>query len=60
MSGKYGNQNYVRDNVAAELTEAVYPVVLRHGVGTQWLDLELNLWKALTEALTAFDAQSSK
>lgn len=47
------DQDYVRDHVAAKLTEAVYPVVLRRSNAVQWLDLELELWNALTEELTA-------
>jgi hypothetical protein len=39
------------EDLAAELTSAAYPVVLRHGVGDKWLDLELDLWKALTETV---------
>jgi hypothetical protein len=39
--------------LAAELTEAAYPVVFRHGVNGSSVDLELDLWKALTEKLQA-------
>src|SRR5262245_41065044 len=39
------------DNLAAELTTAVYPVALRHGIGGSWVDLELDLWKALSETV---------
>jgi len=39
------------ENLAAELTNAVYPVVLRHGIGIEWLDLQLDLWKALSETI---------
>ena len=35
------------EDYAAELTEAAYPVVLRHGVVDNWLDVELELWRAL-------------
>src|SRR5947209_4437355 len=34
--------------LAAELTAAAYPVALRHAVGDKWLDLQLELWWALT------------
>jgi hypothetical protein len=34
--------------LAAELTAAAYPIALRHAVGDNWLDLELELWQALT------------
>jgi hypothetical protein len=37
--------------LAAELTAAAYPVALRHGVGDKWLDLQLELWRALTETV---------
>jgi hypothetical protein len=36
---------------AAELTEAVYPVVLRHGAVDNWLDLELDLWRTLKKTV---------
>jgi len=39
------------ETVAAMLTEAVYPVALRHGTMDSWIDLELELWKVLTETL---------
>jgi len=35
--------------LAAELTAAAYPVALLHGAGHRWLDLELELWRVLTE-----------
>jgi hypothetical protein len=52
-----GNHSTVVDwdnflkNLAAELTGAAYPVALRHRVGYKWLDLELDLWKSLTETV---------
>ncbi len=39
------------ETVAARLTEAVYPVALRHATVDSWVDLELELWKVLTETL---------
>ena len=36
---------------AAELTAAAYCVALRHGAGDKWLDLELDLWRVLTESV---------
>ena len=39
------------ETVAARLTEAVYPVALRHATVHSWVDLELELWKVLTETL---------
>jgi hypothetical protein len=37
--------------LAAELAEAAYPVVFRQGIKGSSVDLELDLWKALTEKL---------
>jgi hypothetical protein len=39
------------DDFAAELTSAVYPMVLRHGLGGSWLRVELGLWRALAETV---------
>ena len=39
------------ENIAAELTGAIYPLVLRHGLRVSWLDLELGLWRALAETV---------
>jgi hypothetical protein len=39
------------ENLAAELTEAAYPVALRHGVAGSSIDLELELWRTLGEKL---------
>ena len=39
------------ETVAAELTEAAYTVALRRGAVISWVDLELDLWKTLTETL---------
>jgi hypothetical protein len=42
--------------LAAELTAAVYPVALRHGAADKWLDLQLELWRALTETVKTWGA----
>jgi carbon storage regulator len=39
------------ESLAAELAEVAYRVALRHGLGDQWLELQLDLWEALTDAL---------
>ena len=39
------------ENIAAELTGAIYPLLLRHGLRISWLDLELGLWRALAETV---------
>lgn len=41
---------------AAELTNAAYSVALRHGMAGTWLDLELELWKALAERVQEWGA----
>jgi hypothetical protein len=37
--------------LAAELTAAAYSVALRYAVGDRWLELQLELWRALAETL---------
>ena len=39
------------ENLASDLTDVAYQVALRHGMGDQWLELQLDLWEALTEAI---------
>ena len=43
------------DALAAELTSAVYPIALRHDSDESWVDLELALWKALSETVRRWD-----
>jgi hypothetical protein len=38
-------------DLAAELTAAAYSVALRHAAGDRWLDLQLELWRVLTETV---------
>jgi hypothetical protein len=40
------------ESLVAELTDAAYPVALRHRGRGSWVDLELDLWKALEQALS--------
>jgi hypothetical protein len=37
------------DTLAAELTDAAYPIALRYRYSGSSLDLELEIWRALTE-----------
>ena len=46
-----GRWNQLLETMAAELTEAAYPVALRHGAGEKWLELELDLWRALADTI---------
>jgi hypothetical protein len=39
------------ENFAAELTRAVYPLVLRRGPKQAWIHVELALWRALAETV---------
>lgn len=41
----------VLETFAAELTDAAFPVALQHGIGEHWLDLKLDLWRALDGAV---------
>jgi hypothetical protein len=45
------DRNAVLESLAAELTLTAYRVALRHGTGGTWLDLELDLWKALDDTV---------
>ena len=47
------------DSLVAELTEAAYPVALRHGGRGSWVDLELDLWKALGQAMQKWKREST-
>jgi hypothetical protein len=40
---------------AAELTNAAYRVALQHGIAGSWVDLELDLWKALAERVQEWE-----
>jgi hypothetical protein len=54
MSGNHGsscNRDALLEHFAAELTCAAYGVALRHGTAGTWVDLELDLWQALTETV---------
>jgi len=48
------------EHLVAELTEAAYPVALRHGGAGSWVDLELDLWKALGQAVQDWQGQNSR
>jgi hypothetical protein len=52
---KGGGRDSSLDALAAELTDAAYPVALRYGLGDKWLDLELDLWRVLAEAVRKWE-----
>ena len=39
------------DTVTAQLTEAAYGVALRHSGEGSWIDLKLELWEVLADAV---------
>ena len=45
------------ENFAAELTHAVYPLVLRRGLKGSWIKMELGLWRVVAEVLKKWDRQ---
>jgi hypothetical protein len=45
--------------LVAELTEAAYPVALRHAGHGSWVDLELDLWHALGQAVQNWQRQQA-
>src|SRR5271166_2591846 len=49
--GATGEKDSLLENFAAELTAAVYPIALRHGMAGSWIKVELDLWKALAETV---------
>jgi hypothetical protein len=54
MTNNYGtssNEETLLENFAAELTNAVYPIALRHGMKGSWINMELGLWRVLTETV---------
>jgi hypothetical protein len=60
MSDNHGtarNRDALLDNFAAELTVAAYRVALRHGTGGTWVDLELDLWKALADTVKTWERE---
>jgi hypothetical protein len=46
-----GERDTPLENFAAELTSAIYPIALRHGMRGSWIEVELGLWRALGTAL---------
>lgn len=47
-----GTASPVREDLAAELANAAYAVALRYEKSVPWLDLELDLWKVVSETMT--------
>ena len=53
------NRDARLENFAAELTRAAYGVALRHGTASTWVDLQLNLWKALADTVKTWEAETA-
>jgi hypothetical protein len=51
------DRDILLENFAAELTSAVYPLVLRRGPKGLWVNVELGLWRALAETLQKWAQQ---
>jgi hypothetical protein len=52
-----GYRDTFLEKFGAELTEAAYPVMMRHGAVDNWLDLELELWTVLRETVKKWDQE---
>ena len=54
------DQDMLLEDFTAELTRAAYAVALRHGARDKWLDLQLELWKALKETVKKWEQESAQ
>jgi len=52
------NRDALLENFAAELTLAAYRVALRNRTQGTWLDLELDLWRALADTIKTWGRNS--
>jgi hypothetical protein len=48
------------ESLAAHLTVAAYRVALRSRTGDTWLDLELELWRALADTVKTWGRELSR
>ena len=46
------------EDFTADLARAAYAVALRHGAWDKWLELQLELWKALRETVKKWEQES--
>ena len=60
IDGTIRDRDTYLENLAAGLTDAAYPVALRHGVAGSSIDLELDLWKALRETVQRWKLHPSR
>src|SRR5262245_32105507 len=45
---------------AADLTDAAYRVALRHGIDGSWIDLQLDVWRALAASVDEMQRASPR
>jgi hypothetical protein len=50
--------NATQEDFVAQLTAAAYGVALQHRAANPWLDLELELWHALTDAASKWNREA--
>jgi hypothetical protein len=55
MASELQNQRPSLDKFVADLTEAAYPIALRYKGGERWLDLELDLWRVITQTVQKWE-----
>jgi carbon storage regulator CsrA len=48
-----------RESLAAELTRAAYHAALQHATAGTWLDLQLDIWRALSDAVNIAGTDAS-
>lgn len=53
------NRQVQLENLAAELTEAAFPVALRQGMTANWLENKLELWNTLRQTVEQWEQRSS-
>jgi hypothetical protein len=56
----YVNRDALLETFAAELTFAAYCVALRTRTRGTWLDLELDLWRALADTVKTWERELAK
>jgi hypothetical protein len=58
MAMELENQSPSFDDFVADLTEAAYPVALRHKGAEAWLDLELDLWRVMAQTVKKWEQRA--
>jgi hypothetical protein len=54
-----GDRRSEVEDIAAEITEAAYPIALKHKPGERWLDLQLGLWHAIQRTVRDWQQYST-